>query len=164
MIRHLCNLLLSLFPPSRLFKFRNFLLRISGVDIHDSASFCGRSWIYGRGKLHIGAETWLSPGSIIHTHIDADISIGERCDIGPGVEFITGSHLIGTALRRAGRGTAFPILVGNGCWIGANVTLLGGVVIGEGCIVAAGAVVTHDIPPHTLVAGIPAQVKRQLLQ
>ena len=164
MIRHLCNLILSLLPPSRLFKFRNFLLRLSGVDIHNTASFCGRSWVYGRGKLYIGAETWLSPGATIHTHIDADIRIGERCDVGPGVEFITGSHVIGTAFRRAARGTASPISVGNACWIGARVTILGGVSIGEGSIVAAGAVVTHNVPPHTLVAGVPAQVKRQLPQ
>ncbi len=108
-------------------------------------------------------EQYLAkPGVIIYTHLEAPIVIGANCDIGPGVEFIPGSHDIGTASRRAGRGTAHPITVGNGCWIGARSVILGGVSIGDGCIVAAGAVVTQNVAPHTLVAGVPARVKRQL--
>ncbi len=162
MVRYLCNLILFILPSSRLFWFRNFLLRLSGIDIHGSAKYCGRSWIYGRGILHIGNDTWLSPGVIMHTHLKADIYIGERCDIGPGAGFITGSHSIGTSFRRAGSGTAQPIKVGNGCWIGARSIILGGVSIGDGCIIAAGSVVTCDVPENTLVAGVPASVKRNL--
>lgn len=112
--------------------------------------------------MAIGVDTWLSPGVVIHTHVEASIVIGERCDIGPGVEFIPGSHIIGTSSRRAGSGTANPILIGNGCWLGAKSIILGGVSIGDGCIVAAGAVVTHNVPPNSLVAGVPARVKKQL--
>ncbi len=162
MIRHLLNFILGLLPPTRLFFIRNFLLRCSGVEIHKSANFCGRSWVYGRGRLHIGATTWLSPGVVVHTHKDADIYIGDCCDIGPGVEFIPGSHVIGNSSRRAGVGTAKPITVGDGSWIGAKSIILGGVEIGAGCIVAAGAVVTKNVPPNSLVAGVPARVKRQL--
>lgn len=158
MIRHLCNLLLSFLPPSRLFRFRNFLLRLSRINIHISACFCGRSWIYGRGRLDIGADTWISPGAMIYTHVDATIVIGKCCDVGPGVAIITGSHVIGLASRRAGVGTALPVTINDGCWIGAMSTILGGVSIGEG------AIVTEDVPPHTLVAGVPARVKRQLVQ
>lgn len=124
--------------------------------------FCGRGWVYGRGSLHIGERTWLSPGVVIHTHADANIVIDDDCDIGPGVEFITGSHLMGTSERRAGEGTAKSISVGRGCWIGAGSKILGGVCIGAGAVVAAGALVTHDVPPNTLVAGVPARVKREL--
>lgn len=162
MIRHLINIFLLLLPPTRLFKLRTLLLRWAGVSISSKASFCGRSWIYGRGRLYIGEDAWLSPGVVIHTHVNADIKIGDRCDIGPGVEFIPGSHVVGSAFRRAGGGTAQSITVGSGSWIGAKSIILGGVNIGEGCIVAAGAVVTHDIPPNTLVAGIPASFKKQL--
>ncbi len=55
---------------------------------------CGRGWIYGRGRLSIGNDTWLSPGVIFHTHLDAPIIIGSNCDIGPSVEFITGGILL----------------------------------------------------------------------
>ena len=112
--------------------------------------------------MAIGVDTWLSPGVVIHSHVDAPIVIGERCDIGPGVEFIPGSHIIGASSRRAGMGTANPISIGNGCWLGAKSIILGGVSIGDGCIVAAGTVVTDSVPPNTLVAGIPARFKRQL--
>lgn len=113
--------------------------------------------------MAIGADTWLSPGVVIHSHIEAPVVIGERCDIGPGVEFIPGGHIIGNSSRRAGGGTAHPISIGNGCWLGARSIILGGVKIGDGCVVAAGAVVTHDVPPNSLVAGVPALVKRQLV-
>jgi len=145
-----------------MFALRNYLLMLSGVELGRAVKFCGRGWIFGRGSLHIGTETWISPGVIVHTHVDVGIQIGDRCDIGPGVEFIPGSHDIGNSLRRAGCGTAKPISVGNGCWIGAKSIILGGVNIGEGCIVAAGTVVTQNIPPNSLVAGVPARIKRQL--
>jgi len=137
-------------------------LRLAGVEIGEGAKLCGRGWIYGRGRLIVGEGTWISPGGIFHTHQEADIRLGSRCDLGPGVEFILGSHELGSQERRAGEGTARSILVENGCWIGARSVILGGVTIGEGAIVAAGAVVTRDVPANTLVAGVPAVVKRQL--
>jgi maltose O-acetyltransferase len=162
LIRHFINIVLWFLPPSRLFALRRFCLRLGGVHLANSVSFCGRGWIYGRGVVAIGADTWLSPGVVIHSHVEAPIVIGERCDIGPGVEFIPGGHLIGPPQRRAGPGTALGIKVGAGSWIGAGSRILGGVSIGEGAVVAAGAVVISDVPANTLVAGVPARVKRQL--
>jgi maltose O-acetyltransferase len=162
MLRHVLNIFLFLLPPSRMFGLRRLCLRWARIDVGRGVSFCGRGWVYGRGRLHIGVDTWLSPGVIVHTHVNAGICIGDRCDIGPGVEFIPGSHTIGSSLRRADAGTAKPISVGNGCWLGAKSIILGGVNIGDGCIVAAGAVVTCNVPPNSLVAGVPARVKRQL--
>ncbi|HYN53146.1 MAG TPA: hypothetical protein VES38_00385 [Methylotenera sp.] len=163
MIRHLLNLLLWILPPSRLFLFRRICLKLGQVDIGDNVSVCGRGWIYGRGRLRIGSNTWLSPGVIFHTHLDAPIVIGSNCDIGTAVEFITGSHLVGTSSRRAGDGTANPIVINNGCWIGASSRILGGVNIGAGSIVAAGSVVIHDVPADVLVAGVPALIKKNLI-
>lgn len=151
-----------LLPPTRLFGLRRALLRLAGVQIHPSACFCGRGWIYGRGELIIGADSWISPGAIIHTHELAPIEIGARCDIAPGVEIHPGSHEIGGSQRRAGKGTAARISIGDGCWIGARALILGGVRIADGVVVAAGAVVVADVPANTLVAGVPAVVKREL--
>ncbi|MGR9013563.1 MAG: DapH/DapD/GlmU-related protein [Gammaproteobacteria bacterium] len=162
MIRHLINLLFWVLPPSRLFLFRRLCLKLGKIEIGNNASVCGRGWIYGRGQLSLGRDTWLSPGVIFYTHIEAPIKIGERCDIGPAVEFITGGHLIGTASRRAGIGTAKPIVIQDGCWIGASARILGGVTIGAGSVVAAGSVVTRDVPADALVAGVPAEVKKKL--
>jgi maltose O-acetyltransferase len=161
-IRHLVNLVLGILPPSRLFALRRTFLRWGGIELGNDVSFCGRGWVYGRGRLTIGAETWLSPGVIVYTNEAAQVRIGARCDIGPAVEFVTGSHELGNASRRAGQGAAGTIDVRDGCWIGARSVILGGVTIGEGSVVAAGSVVTQPVPANTLVAGVPARVKRQL--
>jgi maltose O-acetyltransferase len=161
-LRHLVNFIMGWLPPSRCFAFRATLLRLCRVDVGRSANICGRGWIYGRGALYIGDDTWLSPQVVFYTHPDAPIRIDSCCDIGPGAQFITGSHEIGPATRRAGAGFARPITVGRGTWIGAGALILGGVAIGEGCVVAAGAVVTVDIPRDSLAAGVPATVKRGL--
>jgi maltose O-acetyltransferase len=163
MLRHIVNLILWPLPPTRLFRFRNMLLRLAGISLHPTVAFCGRGWVYGRGKLVIGEKTWLSPGVVIHTHTDVQISIGDKCDFGPGVQIITGSHKLGNQLRRAGLGTASAVRVGNGVWIGASSIILGGVSIGNGAIVAAGSCVTKNVDPNTMVAGVPARIKKHLL-
>lgn len=146
-----------------MFAVRRACLRMAGVKVGQDASVCGRGWIYGRGPFKIGRSTWLSPGVMVYTHLEAAIEIGDNCDIGPGVEFITGGHFVGPATRRAGPGTAEPIRVQNGCWIGAGARILGGVTIGSGAIVAAGAVVTRNVSENVLVAGVPAVVKKSLV-
>lgn len=162
MIRHIVNIFLYFLPPSRFFFFRRLLLCLAKIDVSNNVSFCGRSWVYGPGKLAIGKNTWLSPGVIMYTHKDAEINIGSFCDIGPGVKFIVGSHKIGKKDRRAGIGTANDILIGDGVWIGADVTILDGITIGNGAVIAAGAVVNEDIEGNCLVAGVPAKFKRKL--
>jgi acetyltransferase-like isoleucine patch superfamily enzyme len=53
-----------------------------------------------------------------------------------------------------------PVIVGNGVWIGRNVTVMPGITLGEGCIVGTGAVVTKDVPPYAIVGGVPARLIR----
>lgn len=149
-------------PLTRCFALRRLLLTCMGVQVGFGARVAGRPRILGRGALSIGRQTWVGPGCHFYTHPDAPILIGDRCDIAPEVSFVTGSHEIGSADRRAGVGWAKPIHIEDGCWIGTRVTLLGGVRVGQGSIVAAGAVVTKDMPENSLVGGVPARVIRQL--
>lgn len=162
MLRHFLQFALRLLPPTRLFWLRTVLLRLIGIELSDGARVCGDGWFYGRGRVCIGAGSWISARGIFHTHPSAPILIGDRCDIGHEVSFVTGSHLPGPALRRAGDEMALPITIGDGCWIGARCVLLGGTTIGPGTIVAAGAVVIDDLPANVLAAGVPARVKRKL--
>jgi maltose O-acetyltransferase len=162
MLRHCVNLFLSVLPPSRFFWLRRACLRRCGIGLASGTRICGRGWIYGRGLFTVGRDTWLSPGVIVYTHLEAAVSIGANCDVGPGVEFITGGHQLGPSERRAGTGLAGAISVGDGCWIGAGAKILGGVTVGDGAIVAAGAVVIRDVSPNTMVAGVPATAKKDL--
>ncbi|WP_308493924.1 acyltransferase [Microbacterium terrisoli] len=70
--------------------------------------------------------------------------------------FVTATHVVGDATRRAAAATSAPIVVGDGVWIGARAIILPGVSIGDGCVIAAGAVVARDCEPHGLYGGVPA--------
>lgn len=72
-------------------------------------------------------------------------------------------HEIGSQEKRAGAQKYEPIKIGDGCWIGANSTILGGVTIGAGSVVAAGAVVVRDIEENCVYAGVPARKVKELL-
>lgn len=90
------------------------------------------------------------------------VRIGENVFIGPFCGFYTASHPLNYAERNTGLEKALPIVVGDNCWFGANVSVLQGVTIGSGCVIAAGSVVTEDIPENCLVAGVPATIKKRL--
>lgn len=90
----------------------------------------------------------------------AGIRLGERVMVGPKVTFITGGHPVDPEERREWL-TGAPIDVAENVWIGAGATILPGVSIGRDAVVAAGAVVTDDVPPATLVTGNKATVRRQ---
>lgn len=149
-------------PTSKFFGIKSSLLRLAGFRVGRNASFCGGGWIYGRGLVVIGDDSWISPRSLFYTHEKVTIQIGNRCDVGPGVSFIPGSHEIASSSRRAGLGIAKGIFIGDGTWLGAGCLIFGGVTIGAGSVIAAGAVVTRDIPPNSLAGGVPCKVIRNL--
>ena len=134
----------------------------------------------------VGTNVSVADGIIIgfgdNIHIGNNVSINYRCIlndcntivigsdvlIAPGVQMNTASHPTPLDERLTKnwnpasgeyrwRTFARPIVIGDGCWIGANATILGGVTIGDGAVVAAGAVVTKDVAPHTVVGGVPAK-------
>ena len=90
------------------------------------------------------------------------IRIGKHTLIGPHCQFYTPQHPMDYVERREEKETAYPITIGEDCWLGGNVVVCPGVTIGNRCIIAAGSVVTKDIPDDSLAAGIPAVVKRSL--
>lgn len=92
------------------------------------------------------------------------ITIGERVNLAYGVTIITGTHHIGPARCRAGSMAPRPVTIGDGCWIGARVTILPGVTIGNGAVVGAASVVTKDVPADTVVVGNPARIVRMLVR
>lgn len=91
----------------------------------------------------------------------APIDIADEVMIAHKVNLITGGHPVEPHERYAYI-TAEPIAIETNVWIGAAATVLPGVRVGAGSVVAAGAVVAHDVPPATLVAGVPAKLVRNL--
>lgn len=114
----------------------------------------------GGNKLSIGKGTFVS----YHCFFDLSdkIIIGNSVNIAMRCTFITSSHETGDYTRRAGNATHRPITIGDGCWIGGNVTVLPGVNIGNGTIIAAGAVVTKDCDSNSVYAGVPAKKIKRL--
>jgi len=106
----------------------------------------------------IGENTFINRSA----YIRAETSIGANCAIGPFVKFITDTHEVGPPESRAGKRLYRPIKVGDGVWIGASATILGGVTIGNGAIVGAGSLVTRDVPANCVYAGNPARLVRAL--
>lgn len=157
---HLFNILSSIMPFTSFFRMKSFLAIKAGINVGDNVRICGRTYFFGSGVVSIGDNTWIGLNNSFYRTNLAFISVGDNCDIGPEVKFVTGSHQLGDSKRRAGTGTGGSITIGNGCWIGACVTILGNVEIGEGVVVAAGSVVTTDVPKDCLVAGVPAVVKK----
>ena len=84
--------------------------------------------------------------------------------IGPSCGFYTANHPLDYTRRNQGLEKALPIKVGNNCWFGANVSVMPGVTIGAGCVIAAGAVVTKNMPDNSLIAGVPAKVIKTIEQ
>jgi hypothetical protein len=91
----------------------------------------------------------------------AEISIGDDVLIGPNVSIITDSHPVAPSERQSYI-VARPIAIERGVWIATGATIIGGVKVGENAVVAAGSVVTKDVPANTLVGGNPARVIRSL--
>ncbi len=111
---------------------------------------------YGFNVL-LGRNTFLNAGcTILDT---AQVSIGDRTLLGPGVQIYCAEHHKDAAKRAAGLEIARPVTIGNDVWIGGSAIILGGVSIGDGAIVGAGAVVTRDVPAGATVVGNPAKAR-----
>jgi maltose O-acetyltransferase len=129
------------------------LYRLGGHRI-ETPNIADHCWLIGRAKLTIGPRTYVN--RFVFFDLLAPISIGADCQIAQQVMFCTSTHATSSA-GFARTPSAMPVRVGNRCWLGARVTVLPGVRIGDDCIVAAGAVVTRDCSAGGVYAGIPAR-------
>jgi acetyltransferase-like isoleucine patch superfamily enzyme len=130
---------------------RETLGSIGANSLIDTPFFCQLGC-----NIIIGNDTFINYG--VKFHDCAPITIGDRVMIGPDVKFITEGHSTDVGLRRARCLFAYPIEVGDDVWIGANVVILPGVKIGRGCTIAAGCLVNKDVPPFSVVGGVPARI------
>jgi len=119
----------------------------------------GFSCDYGK-NIHAGKE-FLANVNVTILDI-APVTIGDYVMIGPNTLITTVGHPLSPKARRAHKAQAQPVVIGDDVWIGGNVVILPGVSIGNNVVIAAGAVVTKDIPDNVVVGGVPAKVIRTI--
>lgn len=138
---------------------------LSGVVFWD----CDQNSIKIGNSVNILRNTEICSKSNFPVIIGSNVFVNQRClirpnviiennvSIGPNVSLMSDSHEIGSSEKRAGKQSFKQIKIGEGVWIGASSTILGGIEIGNGAVIAAGSVVTKSCESNCLYAGVPAK-------
>jgi len=132
-----------------------------GKELDSTVRLIPPLYATGGDNTRIGRNVFINQNCTMYDL--GGIDIADDVMIGPNVSLITSGHPVAPSQRRAGV-TASPIVIQRNVWIAANVTVIGGVTIGENSVVAAGSVVTKDVPADTLVGGNPAKVIRSIVE
>lgn len=139
----------SIVPTRWRWRLYNFI----GLPVQ--RSYIAPGVFLGSRQVFVGAGTFLNSGCFIDGA--AQVRIGANVSLGMRTMVITGTHKLGSSARRADESVSMPVTIEDGCWIGANVTILPGVTLGRGSVVGAGSVVTKSYPPNSKLAGSPAR-------
>lgn len=162
LLLHAANLIGAALPNRGGFGARRALFRAGGVHLGDGVRIASGVRFYDRYAA-VGDATWIGMDTRVMSCRDGPIRIGARVDIAPMCLIGSGTHEVGGAERRAGRGVGKAVVVGDGTWIGMGARILPGAHIGPGSIVAAGAVVLEgEYPRNAILAGVPARVAKLL--
>lgn len=134
------------------------LYRAVGIDAQTCRIYSGA--FIGSKNVSIGRRVFINHNVFIDS--SARVEIGDGVSFGMNVSIITSSHQIGSSEQRAGTGTAAPVRIGKGTWLGAHVKVQPGVTIGPGCVIGSNSLVTKDCAPNGLYIGTPAKRVRDL--
>ncbi|MBV9310097.1 MAG: acyltransferase [Solirubrobacterales bacterium] len=140
-------------------------MRQGRLEVGAQVLFEPNVWITapGHARIRIGEGTFLNQGVMVAA---ADlVEIGNHCMLANGCFVADADHRFDDPVRPVpwqGFTHKGPTRLGDNVWCGAHVVVTGGVTIGERCVIGAGSVVTHDIPPFSIAAGAPAKVIREI--
>jgi acetyltransferase-like isoleucine patch superfamily enzyme len=140
-------------------EIRALFSELIGRKVHESFLLIPPFYTAAGNEIRVGHNVFVNQNCTFYDLGGLDIA--DDVMIGPNVSIITTSHPIAPSQRRAftiGR----PIVIEKGVWIATGATIIGGVTVGENSVVAAGSVVTRDVPANTLVGGNPARVIRSI--
>ena len=140
-------------------EIRTLFSRLIGKKIDESFLLIPPFYTSSGTEIRVGQNVFINQNCTFYDL--GGLDIGDDVMIGPNVSIITTSHPLDPSQRRAVT-IGKPILIEKNAWIATGATIIGGVTIGENSVVAAGAVVTKDVPPNTLVGGNPAQIIRTI--
>ena len=141
-------------------EIREIMGRLTGKEIDPTFRLFPPFYTDFEKNITIGRDVFINSGC--HFQDQGGIEIGDGALIGHNVVLATINHDLDPAMNR--KNHYAPIRIGAHAWIGSNATVLSGVSIGEWSVVAAGAVVTKDVPPMTVVGGIPARIIKKITE
>lgn len=139
---------------------RRDFLRTFVAKLDEGAMINSPFYMEFANHLEMGVNSFINYDCIMLNN--AMVKLGDNVLVGPKVSFYTAMHPIDAKQREQWLVYAKPITVEDNVWIGGSATILGGVTIGKNAIVGAGAVVTKDVEPNTIVVGNPARVLRKI--
>ena len=136
-------------PPYRIFSLGDYSVIESFACINNAV-----------GDVIIGDHTRIG----LHNTIIGPVDIGSHVNLAQGITVTALNHNFSDTNKRIDEQgvSTNQVTIEDDVWVGANAVILPGVTIGEHCVVAAGAIVTKDVPPHSLVAGVPAKVIKKI--
>ena len=138
---------------------RALFSELIGKKVDDSFLLIPPFYATGGADISVGRNVFINQNCTFYDL--GGLAIADDVMIGPNVSLITSGHPIEPSQRRACV-VAKPIVIERNVWIAAGATIIGGVTVGENSVVAAGSVVTRDVPPNTLVGGNPARIIRSI--
>lgn len=155
---YLFNLIVKFLPSSRFYGFKASMLRWCGAKVGRNVEMFTPK-ILGNFDLEIGDNVWIGHEALIFGPSGSKIVIERNARIASRAILVTGSHDYGIQYDNiAGPGKYADILIKSGAMVGTQTIILPGITVGVKADVAAGCVVTHDVPDMVRVAGIPARV------
>jgi acetyltransferase-like isoleucine patch superfamily enzyme len=140
---------------------RTLFSELIGRKVDDSFLLIPPFYATGGADTRVGRNVFVNQNCTFYDLGGLDIA--DDVMIGPNVSLITSGHPVEPSRRRDFT-IAKPIVIERNVWIAAGATIIGGVTVGENSVVAAGAVVTQNVPPNTLVGGNPAKVIRSIAE
>ncbi|HEU5047522.1 MAG TPA: sugar O-acetyltransferase [Rickettsiales bacterium] len=136
---------------------RALFSELIGKQVDDSFLLAPPFYMAGGAETRIGRNVFINQNCNVCDF--GGLDIGDDVMIGPNVSIVTAGHALEPSKRRS-HVIAKPIVIERNVWIATGAIIIGGVTIGENAVVAAGSVVTKDVPANTMVAGNPAKVIR----
>ena len=141
-------------------EIRSLFSELIGQKVDESFLLIPPFYTAGGDEIRVGRNVFVNQNCTFYDL--GGLEIGDDVMIGPNVSLITAGHPVEPSQRRNAT-IGKPIVIEKNVWIAAGATVIGGVTVGENSVVAAGSVVTRDVPPNTLVAGNPASVIRSIV-